>query len=165
LAAGLNGNHRAMMPILLTGMLFGRGRRTVTSWLRAAGVVNDYEDYYYFLSSLGRKTEQIATRVFQLVLAFVPLPDLLRMVIGGYAKRPFLRAAMVECWSWSRPGAELCDRSASPWDDPDRRPSHADRRKALQRLLLREQFSTLRLADALTRKTVRFVESLIGMAA
>lgn len=425
LAAGLNANHRAMMPILLTGMLFGRGRRTVTAWLRAAGVVVGYEDYYYFVYSLGRKTEQIASRIFQLVLAFIPLPDdllaviddsptkrygpmvegadlhrnptpgpadqkflyghiwvtislavrhckwgaiafpllaklyvrrrsmgrfgaarnwtfqtklqlaagllrwvaplvksagkTLRVVIdGGYAKRVFLQAAMasgtpvigrlrrdaalfspppaskhrrpgrprkygrnrirmaaraaqksgwetisctiygrvvekqvktflatwrpaggmirivlvredsgwlplfctdpnrsakeivedfadratieqnyhdlkevwgagqqqlrniwsnlaafnlnmwmhtlVECWAWSRPAEELSDRRASPWDDAQRRPSHADRRKALQRLLLREQFSTLRLASDLSRKTVRFVESLIGIA-
>jgi hypothetical protein len=72
---------------------------------------------------------------------------------------------LVEGWAWKRPAAELSDRSASPWDDAERRPSHADKRKALQRLLLREQFSTLRLADDLKRKTIRFVETLIGMAA
>ncbi len=38
---------------------------------------------------------------------------------------------MTEAWAWSRPVGELVDRSASPWDDPDRRPSHADKRRAL----------------------------------
>jgi hypothetical protein len=425
LAAGLDARVRWMMPILLSGILFGRGRRTVTSWLRAAGIVADYEDYYYFVCSLGRKTEQVATRVFQLVLANISLPDRLLLVIddtptkrygrsvegadihrnptpgpagqkflyghiwvsislalrhpqwgslalpllaklyvrrrsmgqfagqrnwifqtklelaagllrwiaplvksagktflvvvdGGYAKRSFLEPAMasasavigrlrrdaalfspppkkkagergrprkygrerirlparaarkrgwktipctvygrtvekkfktflatwrpagglirvvliheadgclplfctdphlgvkeiieafadratieqnyhdlkevwgagqqqvrniwsnvavfnlnvwmhtlVETWAWSRRREELGDRADSPWDDPDRRPSHADRRKALQRLLLREQFSSLRAACELPRKTLRLVERLICMA-
>ena len=46
----------------------------------------------------------------------------------------------VEWWAWSKPFAELCDRSASPWDPEARRPSHADRRKALQRELLEGEF-------------------------
>jgi len=40
---------------------------------------------------------------------------------------------LVELWSWHQEQASLCDRSASPWDDPSRRPSHADRCKALRR--------------------------------
>ncbi|GIW93945.1 MAG: hypothetical protein KatS3mg110_1986 [Pirellulaceae bacterium] len=45
----------------------------------------------------------------------------------------------LETWAW-RPHEELTDRSASPRDDPNRRPSHADRRKALQRYILRNEF-------------------------
>jgi hypothetical protein len=48
--------------------------------------------------------------------------------------------SLVELWGWSRPVEELSDRSASPWDDAERRPSHADRRKALQREMLEEEF-------------------------
>jgi len=44
---------------------------------------------------------------------------------------------LVELWSWRQKQASLCDRSASPWDDPNRRPSHADRCKALRRSCLR----------------------------
>src|SRR4051812_33630896 len=47
---------------------------------------------------------------------------------------------LVELWGWDRPVEQLSDRSASPWDDADRRPSHADRRKALQREMLEEGF-------------------------
>src|SRR5512147_512024 len=47
---------------------------------------------------------------------------------------------LVEVWGWSRPAEELSDRSGSPWDDTSRRPSHADRRKALQREMLEEEF-------------------------
>jgi DDE superfamily endonuclease len=44
---------------------------------------------------------------------------------------------LVELWSWHQEHASLCDRSASPWDDPNRRPSHADRCKALRRNCIR----------------------------
>jgi len=47
---------------------------------------------------------------------------------------------MTEAWAWGRPAAGLTDRSASPWDDPTRRPSHADKRRAWRRELLGEQF-------------------------
>ena len=34
----------------------------------------------------------------------------------------------------------MSDRTEVPWDDAERRPSHADRRKALQRAMLEEEF-------------------------
>ena len=37
---------------------------------------------------------------------------------------------MTEAWAWGRADDALTDRSASPWDDPTRRPSHADKRRA-----------------------------------
>ena len=46
--------------------------------------------------------------------------------------------SLMELWGWNRPAAELSNPSASPWDDAARRPSHADRRKALQRAMLEE---------------------------
>ena len=47
LAAGLHARNRWRLPVLLMGILFAQGRRTVTLWLRAAGVSDDFEDYYY----------------------------------------------------------------------------------------------------------------------
>ncbi|HEX2065214.1 MAG TPA: transposase [Candidatus Thermoplasmatota archaeon] len=47
--------------------------------------------------------------------------------------------SVVEAWAWARAEDELVDRSRSPWDEADRRPSHADKRKALQREILREE--------------------------
>jgi hypothetical protein len=51
--------------------------------------------------------------------------------------------SVVEAWSWDRPEEELVDRRNSPWDDQPRRPSHADRRKALRRQVLREEIETV----------------------
>jgi len=47
--------------------------------------------------------------------------------------------SVVEVWAWARDEEALVDRSRCPWDQEERRPSHADKRKALQRLILREE--------------------------
>ena len=78
LAAGLHARNRWRLPVLLTGILFAVGLRTVTSWLRAVGVSDDFQDYYYFLAALGRKAGSVATQLFLLVLRTLPLPAPLR---------------------------------------------------------------------------------------
>jgi hypothetical protein len=59
LASALHGRLAFRLGILFTGLLFARGRRTVTSWLRAAGIGKDYKSYYYFLGSLGRNIKLV----------------------------------------------------------------------------------------------------------
>jgi len=81
LAAGLHARNRWRLPVLLSGILFAQGRRTVTTWLRAAGASDDFQDYYYFLAALGRKTESVATQLLMLLLRILPLPDRLLVVI------------------------------------------------------------------------------------
>lgn len=75
LAAVLDSRTRWRFPIVLMGLLFARGRRTVTSWLRAQGITTEFPNYYYFLFSLGREIEPVATRLLQLLLAKLPLGD------------------------------------------------------------------------------------------
>ena len=75
LAAGLHGRCRWRLPVLLSGILFAQGRRTVASWLRAAGVTTDFSAYYYFIAAVGRKAETIATRVLVLLLRHLPAGD------------------------------------------------------------------------------------------
>ena len=81
LAAGLHARNRWRLPVLLLGILFASGRRTVTTWLRAAGVSDDFQDYYYFLAAVGRKTNSIATQLVLLILRTLPLPERLLLVI------------------------------------------------------------------------------------
>jgi phenylpyruvate tautomerase PptA (4-oxalocrotonate tautomerase family) len=81
LAAGLHARNRWRLPVLMTGMLLAGGRRTVTTWLRAAGVGNDYQDYYYFLTSVGRNSKKIASQLTVLALRILPLPDRVLVVI------------------------------------------------------------------------------------
>ena len=47
-----------------------------------------------------------------------------------------LSFGLTELSTWNRMSEELVDRRASPWDDSDRRPSHADRRNFLRHALL-----------------------------
>lgn len=47
---------------------------------------------------------------------------------------------LTELWAWDQSEEQLVDRTASPWDHQPRRPSHADRRKALQRQCLQQEF-------------------------
>jgi len=72
LAAGLHGRNRGRLALIFMGIIFARGRRTVTSWLRAAGITEGYANYYYFLQPVGRKSKMLAERL--LLLLFVRLP-------------------------------------------------------------------------------------------
>ena len=81
LGAGLQARNRWRLPVLMMGMLLANGRRTVTTWLRAAGVSDDYQDYYYFLVPVGRKSKSIATQLVVLLLRVLPLPERLLLVI------------------------------------------------------------------------------------
>src|SRR5208282_4368604 len=71
---------------------------------------------------------------------------------------------LIELWAWHRPVKELVARQLSPWDDAERRPSHADRRNALRRQCLQEEFqagaalgSVPRKIQSLWRRVVRIV--------
>lgn len=68
LAAGLHGRSRWRLSLILLGIVFARGRRTVTTWLRAVGIQDDFADYYYFLQPLGRKSKELAQRLLVLLL-------------------------------------------------------------------------------------------------
>ena len=70
---------------------------------------------------------------------------------------------LIELWAWEKPAKELCDRSDSPWDDPDRRPSHADRRNALRRSCIRETFSATGGLAVLSRKSRALVRRVLKL--
>jgi DDE superfamily endonuclease len=72
LAGGLDARQQARFVQLCTGLLFARGRRTVTSWLRGCGVGRDYKRYYYLLGSVGRKTLPIAAALLRILLRKIP---------------------------------------------------------------------------------------------
>jgi hypothetical protein len=73
--------------------------------------------------------------------------------------------SVVEAWAWEQDDEELVDRSASPWDNKPRRPSHADKRKALQREILQAEIEAV-LSNRPNRGEIRdLVERLLEMAA
>jgi hypothetical protein len=56
---------------LVSGLLFATGRRTVSSWLRAGELSKDYQDYYYFVSSVGRKVKWLASVVLEIAVSVI----------------------------------------------------------------------------------------------
>jgi hypothetical protein len=72
---------------------------------------------------------------------------------------------MTEAWAWGRSTEELVDRSASPWDDSSRRPSHADKRRAWRLELLGAEFRAI-LHPGLTEGEIQAAaERLLRLAA
>jgi hypothetical protein len=84
--------------------------------------------------------------------------------IGAMAVNLTLYSA-VEAWAWSRAEGELVDRSRSPWDGEDRRPSHADKRKALQREILRAEIRAVVGRRAEREEFRQLVTCLLDLAA
>jgi DDE superfamily endonuclease len=73
--------------------------------------------------------------------------------------------SLVEAWAWRRSEEELSDRSRCPWDSEPRRPSHADKRKALQLEGLRARIESV-LVGRPTKGEIRaLAETLLQLAA
>jgi hypothetical protein len=79
LSAALDRRSAPRLLLLFTGALFARGRRTVTSWFRAAGITNDFRPAYNALWAAGRHAEALAYRL--LCLALKPL---MQRVVGDH---------------------------------------------------------------------------------
>ena len=63
LAAALDARSAARLPVLLLGSLLARGRRTCTSWFRAAGIQDDFRRAYHAVAACGRRVEPVAVRL------------------------------------------------------------------------------------------------------
>jgi hypothetical protein len=72
---------------------------------------------------------------------------------------------VVELWAWERAEGELVDRTASPWDSEWRRPSHADRRKALLRETLQAEIQAAASGPDQTAQLKALAERLLLLAA
>src|SRR6516165_798394 len=72
LALTLDARQQARFVRLCTGLLFARGRRTVTSWLRACAVGRDFKRYYYLLGSVGRKAPALAAALLRILTTRLP---------------------------------------------------------------------------------------------
>jgi hypothetical protein len=71
---------------------------------------------------------------------------------------------MVELCCWDLSQGELADRRERSWDNPDRRPSHADRRRYISREMLHEQFLAALPRDPNDREFQSLFEALVALA-
>lgn len=72
---------------------------------------------------------------------------------------------MTEAWAWGRKDEELVDRSASPWDSPSRRPSHADKRRAWRLELLGEEIRAVLRPGVSEEEIQAAADRLLSLAA
>ena len=79
LAHWLDRRSAARLPALLYGALFGAGRRTVTSWFRAAGITDDFRQAYVTACAAGRRADLLAISA---VHAVTPLLDKGRLLLA-----------------------------------------------------------------------------------
>src|SRR6266404_1033625 len=79
LAHWLHKRSAARLPLILVGILFARGRRTVTSWFRAAGISDDFRNAYTTVCAVGREFDHMAITVQDTVR---PLLNPKRLVVG-----------------------------------------------------------------------------------
>ena len=70
---------------------------------------------------------------------------------------------LVELCSWDVAKPKLTDRSHRPWDNPDRRPSHADRRSTIAREMLGKQFLATLPSMQNLRKFKSLIRDVIGL--
>ncbi|MFO0913266.1 MAG: hypothetical protein U0795_09930 [Pirellulales bacterium] len=71
---------------------------------------------------------------------------------------------MVEMTCWDVPFDELTDRSGRPWDNPDRRPSHADRRRYIVQQMLEKTFSPLLSSTQSRSENSNLLRHLLALA-
>jgi SRSO17 transposase len=63
LAAALDPRSTPRLALLLLGAILARGRRTVTSWIRAAGLSQEFRPCYATVSAAGKRADGIAARL------------------------------------------------------------------------------------------------------
>jgi hypothetical protein len=71
---------------------------------------------------------------------------------------------LVELCSWDAEKSELTDRGDRPWDNPDRRPSHSDRRRCIAREMLHNQLAAALQKQPDTLQLQTLFQSLVALA-
>jgi DDE superfamily endonuclease len=67
LASALDPRSAARLPALLCGLLLASGRRTCTSWFRAAGISDEFRRAYSVVWAAGRRADRVALRLLPAV--------------------------------------------------------------------------------------------------
>src|SRR6187549_3214740 len=68
LASALDPRSAPRLAWLLVGAILARGRRTVTSWIRAAGLSSEYRLCYAPVAAAGTRADAIAARLAHTVV-------------------------------------------------------------------------------------------------
>jgi hypothetical protein len=64
------------LPIVIAGAMLATGRRTASSWFRAAGVKDDWDRFYELLATVGKNASSLMTAILSIIVKrFDPGPD------------------------------------------------------------------------------------------
>ena len=131
----------------------------------------------FFCTDVSATVAEILTTVADRFSLEITFRDCKEIVGAGQQQVRFLWAnigafhvclwtfTMTEAWAWDQQTGRLVDRSESPWDDPYRRPSHADKRRAWRRALLEEEIRAV-LRPGVTEVEIQAAaERLLSLAA
>ena len=64
-AAFLDRRTAQRLPLLALGILLASGRRTATSWFRAAGIAEDFRRAYHTIYAVGRAADSLSWAAWQ----------------------------------------------------------------------------------------------------
>jgi len=81
LAGALDPRSAKRLACLFLGVILARGRRTLSSWIRAAGLAHQFRRCYTTVAAAGRRTELVATNLLREVLKPL-LADAPRVVLA-----------------------------------------------------------------------------------
>lgn len=71
LAGPLDRRSAPRLALLFVGAVLARGRRTVTTWIRAAGLSGRFQSCYIAIAAAGRQADSIAVRLLNGVVALL----------------------------------------------------------------------------------------------
>jgi hypothetical protein len=131
----------------------------------------------YFSTAVAARVADILECVANRFALEITFRDVKEVVGAGQQQTRFVRASegafhvclwtytMTEAWAWTRPVEELVDRTASPWDDASRRPSHADKRRAWRRDWLADEIQAVLRSGPTNEEINAVAERLLSLAA
>jgi hypothetical protein len=131
----------------------------------------------YFRTDIAASVADILECVADRFALEIAFRDVKEVVGAGQQQTRFVRASegafhvcvrtftITEAWAWDHPAEDLVDRANSPWDDASRRPSHADKRRAWRKELLREEIHATLRARPSDAEIQAAAERLLALAA
>jgi hypothetical protein len=160
-----------------------RYKTFLATWRPAGGLIRvvlvDEEDGWqaFFCTDVTASVAEILATVADRFALETTFRDCKEIVGAGQQQVRFVWAnigafhiclwtfTMTEAWAWGRTDEELVDRSESPWDDPNRRPSHADKRRTWRHELLIGEIRAV-LRTGVTAKEIQAIaERLLTLPA
>jgi hypothetical protein len=101
LASALDRRSAPRLALQFLGAVLARGRRTVTSWIRAAGLSDQFRPCYTAVAAAGKRSDRIARRVLTEVVE--PLVATVGRLTLALDDTPTERTRCTSTSGWMKP--------------------------------------------------------------